>query len=134
MTSKRSVPDLKPKLPDALVVLAVLALGVLTALFAYSGMGQSDTLTATVKHRGEVVAQVELWKLTEEKTVTVDGTYHLTVTMDQEGVCVSHSDCPGQDCVHTGKIARAGQSIVCLPEQVTVTLEGKTSDADVALG
>ena len=37
---------------------------------------------------------------------------------------VAESDCPGQDCVHTGTITRAGQSIVCLPEQVVVQLTG----------
>ena len=81
-----------------------------------------------------MVAQVPLSSLTEEKTVTIDGTYHLTVTLDKTGAAVTESDCPGQDCVHTGRITRAGQSIVCLPEQVVVTLEGKTSSADVVLG
>ncbi len=54
--------------------------------------------------------------------------------MDSGGVCVVHSDCPGQDCVHTGRITRSGQSIVCLPEQVVIQLTGGTSDADVVLG
>ena len=72
--------------------------------------------------------------LTEEKKITIDGQYHLTVTLTRDGVSVTESDCPGQDCVHTGRITRAGQSIVCLPEQVIVTLEGKTSAPDVVLG
>ena len=38
------------------------------------------------------------------------------------------------DCVHTGRITRSGQSIVCLPEQVVIQLTGGTSDADVVLG
>ena len=37
---------------------------------------------------------------------------------------MTDSDCPTQDCVHTGAISRAGQSIVCLPAQVVVHLEG----------
>ena len=43
---------------------------------------------------------------------------------DGNGLRVSSSDCPTQDCVHTGTITRAGQSIVCLPEQVVVQLTG----------
>ena len=133
MTSKRSQPDLKPKPLDALVVLAVLLLGVAAAWFTYGGQN-SDALTATVKHRSQVVAQVPLSSLTEEKTVTIDGTYHLTVTLDKTGAAVTESDCPGQDCLHTGRITRSGQSIVCLPEQVIVTLEGKAPSPDVVLG
>ena len=109
----------------------LLAVG--TALLAYGGKGEGS-LTATVKHRGQVVAQVELSSLPGEKTIAIDGTYHLTVILDKTGAAVTDSDCPGQDCVHTGRITRAGQSIVCLPEQVVVTLEGKTPSADVILG
>ena len=133
MTSKRSQPELKPKPLDALVALAVVLLAVGAAWLSYGGRGEGS-LTATVKHRGQVVTQVELSSLTEEKTVTVDGAYHLTIALDKTGAAVTDSDCPGQDCVHTGRITRAGQSIVCLPEQVIVTLEGKTPSADVILG
>ena len=43
---------------------------------------------------------------------------------------------PTRDCVHTGAISRAGQSIVCLPAQVVVHLEGASApDApDVIVG
>ena len=133
MSSARSKPDLKPKPMDALVVIIVVAFAVMTAAFVY-GQNRGETLTATVKHRGQVAAQVALSTLTEEKKITIDGQYHLTVTLTKDGVSVTESDCPGQDCVHTGCITRAGQSIVCLPEQVVVTLEGKTSAPDVVLG
>lgn len=133
MSSARSKPDLKPKPMDALVVIIVVAFAVMTAAFVY-GKNRGETLTATVEHRGQVAAQVALSTLTEEKKITIDGQYHLTVTLTRDGVSVTESDCPGQDCVHTGRITRAGQSIVCLPEQVIVTLEGKTSAPDVVLG
>ena len=53
------------------------------------------------------------------------------------GVRVEESDCPTQDCVHTGTITRAGQSIVCLPARVIIRLEGGTADKhapDVVIG
>ena len=118
---------------DALVVLFVIILAVVIAVFIYGKSGEA-ALTATVKQRGETVAQVALDTLAEDKIITVDGKYHLTVTLTKDGAAVTESDCPGQDCLHTGRITRAGQSIVCLPEQVIVTLEGKTPSADVILG
>ena len=65
MTSKRSQPELKPKPLDALVVLAVLLLAAAAAWLSYGGRS-GDALTATVKHRSQVVAQVPLSSLTEE--------------------------------------------------------------------
>ena len=46
------------------------------------------------------------------------------------GIRVALSDCPTQDCVHTGIIDRSGQSIVCLPARVIIRLEGGQRDPD----
>ena len=48
----------------------------------------------------------------------------------QTGLCVAASDCPTQDCVHTGTITRSGQSIVCLPARIIVRLEGGEPDVE----
>ena len=74
-----------------------------------------------------------MYKRQEERTYTSNG-YTLRVAFGPESAQVTVSDCPTQDCVHMGEITRGGQSIVCLPEQVVVTLEGKTPSADVILG
>lgn len=133
MTSGRSKPDLKPKPLDLVVVLFIILLAAGIAFFVYRTGGEGD-LTATVKHRGEVVAQVPLRTLTGEKEISVDGKYHLVITVTGSGVSVAESDCPGGDCLRTGQITKAGQSIVCLPEQVIVTLEGSAPSPDVILG
>ena len=103
-----------------------------------SGRSFSETgcsaVTVTITHRGALIQTIRLTGLTETKTVAIDGDYHLEIQVDSGGVCVTRSDCPGQDCVHTGRITRSGQSIVCLPEQVVIQLTGGTSDADVVLG
>lgn len=117
-------PKLRPTWWDGAVSALVAALAVLSAVWYYGGLESSGPLTATILHRGQVVQTVRLDRLTEELTVPVEGIYHLTVTLDKTGVRVAESDCPGQDCVHTGTITRAGQSIVCLPEQVVVQLTG----------
>lgn len=128
-------PKLRPTWWDGAVAALVAALAVLSAVWYYGGLESSGPLTATILHRGQVVQTVELDRLTEEMTVTVEGDYHLTILLDRDGVRVAESDCPGQDCVHTGVITRAGQSIVCLPEQVVVQLSGGGSGGpDAVLG
>lgn len=124
MRMRASSPKLRPTWWDGLAAAIVAALAIFTAAWYYGGLARSGPLTATILHRGQVVQTVRLDRLTEELTVPVEGTYHLAVTLDKTGVRVAESDCPGQDCVHTGTITRAGQSIVCLPEQVVVQLTG----------
>ena len=127
-------PKLRPTGWDAIVALAVLLLAIGTAVVFYGGLGSSGHVTATVTHKGKVVDKVILSALNEEKTVTIDGTYHLTIALTEEGVQVTESDCPTQDCVRTGVISRPGQSIVCLPEQVVVRLDGEGDGPDIILG
>lgn len=135
MRMRPSSPKLRPTWWDGAVAALMAALAVLSAVWYYGGLESSGPLTATILHRGQVVQTVRLDRLTEELTVLVEGTYHLTVTLDKTGVRVAESDCPGQDCVHTGTITRAGQSIVCLPEQVVVQLSGGgTGGPDAVLG
>lgn len=134
MRMRASSLKLRPTWWDGAVAALVAALAVLSAVWYYGGLESSGPLTATILHRGQVVQTVRLDRLTEELTVLVEGDYHLTVTLNKTGVRVCESDCPGQDCVHTGTITRAGQSIVCLPEQVVVQLSGGGSGPDAVLG
>lgn len=58
---------------------------------------------------------------------------HMTVHIKDGYVWVTDSDCRDGTCEHTGKISRAGQSIVCLPNNVVITINGK-GDLDWELG
>ena len=44
------------------------------------------------------------------------------IRIEEGTVYMEEADCPGQDCVKQGKISRGGQSIVCLPNKVTVEI------------
>ena len=135
MTSTPSPPSLRPKPLDALVAAAVVALAVVTALLFYGPRTGAGQLTAVITQHGQTVRTVALTGLDKELVIPLDdGTYHLTVRVSGDAAYIADSDCPGQDCVHTGAITRAGQSIVCLPAQVVVSLVSTSSDVDAVLG
>jgi len=97
----------------------------------------SSSLTAVVSAGGQETDRVRLASLSgaQERTYSSNG-YTLTVRFSPDGVAVETSDCPNQDCVHTGTISRAGQSIVCLPARISIQLTGQSGsgDADVVIG
>lgn len=134
MTTNASRPELKFNRYDAVVAAIVALLAVAVALWFYLPKTQSGELTVVISTGGEETERVKLNSFTET-TVTHNG-YTLRITADGSGVRVADSDCPTQDCVHTGTITRAGQSIVCLPAQVVVHLEGAASAGtpDVIVG
>ena len=134
MTTNSSRPELKFNRYDAVVAAIVALLAVAVALWFYLPKTQSGDVTVVISTGGRETQRVALKDFTGT-TVSHNG-YTLTVSADGDGVWVADSDCPTQECVHTGHIRRAGQSIVCLPAQVVIHLEGAApADApDVIVG
>lgn len=127
----KSFPELRPRWPDAVVVAAVVLLAVTCAWLIWRGTEQGRALEAVVSVDGTEAFTTPLTGLTRvERTVQANG-YTLKIILTDKEVWVEGSDCPTQDCVHTGHISRSGQSIVCLPARVTVRLVGGTGEPDV---
>ena len=122
----RRSPELRPTVWDGLTALAVAALAVLCGLALRGGGDPGGDLTAVVSIDGAEVERIDLAREDGERTYSHNG-YTLTVELRPDGapgLRVTASDCPTQDCVHTGAITRAGQSIVCLPARIILQLEG----------
>ena len=122
-------PKLRPGIWDALVALTVAVLAVACAWTVWGGQDESGALTAVVRVDG---VETERLALEEAERTIQAGGYTLRLRLTETEVWVESSDCPTQDCVHTGHISRSGQSIVCLPARVIVRLEGgETVDTGV---
>ena len=122
-------PKLRPGIWDALVALTVAVLAVACAWTVWGGQSENGALTAVVSVDG---VETERLALEEAERTIQAGGYTLRLRLTETEVWVESSDCPTQDCVHTGHISRSGQSIVCLPARVIVRLEGgETVDTGV---
>ena len=78
--------------------------------------------------------RIETLDLNKDQKVSIDGNYHNTVTVSGGKVAITASDCPGEDCVHSGAITAPGRSIVCLPNGVEVRVVGQSADVDFVVG
>ena len=116
---------------DALACGAVLVCALVLMLLLARGAG-AENAQVTVSQNGETVWQVHL--AGTESTFAVAGDYPLTVAVSGGKVWIAESTCPGGDCVARGTISRPGESIVCLPARVTVSITGGSGSADVIVG
>ena len=106
---------------DGLVALAVAAFALFLLYLFRPAPG--NFLTATVVLNNEVIAQYPLSSLSEPVTLYLEELdYPLTIQAERGRIRISESSCPGEDCVHTGWLTRAGQSAVCLENRVSVTV------------
>lgn len=129
---KRS-PKLRPSAWDGVIAALVLAAAI-AGFAAWGGSGGTNDLTVVVTVDGAEAERIALSDFPDEPLAVSANGYTLylspgsTADSTAAGICVSASDCPTQDCVHTGTITRGGQSIVCLPARVIVALEGASPD------
>lgn len=112
-----------PKRRTDLIVIGSL---LLLALALYLLIG------ATRRQGGEVVVRVD-GVVTEHHALSADGIYPLNggsnVLVIADGQAwLSDANCPDLLCVKQGKVRYTGQTIVCLPNRLTVTVEGGESN------
>lgn len=115
---------LKSHRNDMLLVAALLVLGGALALFLY----------VTRETGGYVSVQIDGETITEfpigDNVRVVLGTGEHTNTLVIEGgtARVVEASCPDQICVRQGAVRYAGESIVCLPHRLVITVEGGQMD------
>lgn len=117
---------------DLLAMALVLVLAAGLSLLFWSRALAAEQVVVQIYQDGELVREVSL---EQDQTFTLSGDYHNTVTIENGRIAVTHSDCPGGDCVRSGWIGSAGQAVICLPNRVELRVVGAGGDGvDLALG
>lgn len=110
------------KLLLAGILLAALALTVLGWQRLRDG---TTSLQASIRTQGRLVRSVALAAAGGQAVYDIPGKLGTTrIEVDGARVHVLQAPCPNQLCVRQGWIARAGESLVCVPGEVVVRIEG----------
>lgn len=118
---------------DLLLLAAALVFG---AVLAAVLLLRSPGGTVQVRVAGAVTAG---YLLDVDASYTVTGANGGTnlLVIEDGAARIEEASCPDGVCVHTGRIRRNGQSIVCLPNQVVVEIVSETensSGVDITAG
>ena len=121
-------PKLSPQKGDFLAVALVIVIAALTIL-AYLPKHHSAS-TVQIFQDGQPVRELSL---SADETFLITGSYTNEISIRDGKAAITASDCPGEDCVHSGWINTPGRSIVCLPNRVEIRIAGD-SDVDFIVG
>lgn len=118
---------------DAVIIACAVALALLLWAGFYVVPRGNQDLIAVVRVDSKELARLPVTgqALSEEKVQLPGGV--ATVSYGQGKVRVEPLDdhiCPNGICWKTGWVSRSGQSIVCVPNHMTITLEGATDEVD----
>ena len=115
------------KKADIILFICLILIGGALSYLAFSGSSTGDLVV--VKVNGEIYGK---YSLSKDRTITGNRNGHMNkITIKGGKVQVSKSSCKNQICVKQGSISTTHQSIVCIPNRVVVSIEGKGGEYDV---
>lgn len=100
-----------------LIAAVLLAAALLWFVTAPGGTGAWVVVT----HDGQEVGR---YPLSEDMTVTFGGEDYNVLLIANGRACISEANCGDHTCVRTGEVFREGETIVCLPHKLIVTVVG----------
>ena len=108
---------------DLLLAAVLLLLGGALALFLW--LTRQTGGPVTVRIDGELVMELPLSEDTQ--IVLGEGEHTNTLVIRDGKAQVVEASCPDRICVRQGAVQYAGESIVCLPHKLVITVRGGAS-------
>lgn len=103
---------------DIIVISAVLIFSLFLVLGVF--LTREEGSIAVVEVDGEVFGK---YPLTSDGVFSLNGGTNILV-IENGAAYLNYSDCPDHVCERTGKIRHVGESIICLPNRLSVTVKG----------
>ena len=107
---------------DIIVISAILLVSLLTLLIVT--LTKKEGSTVVVEINGVKVSEYSLFQSGE---YSLNGGTNVLVIENGEAY-LNYSDCPDHTCERTGKIKYVGQSIICLPNKINISIKGDTDE------
>ena len=111
---------LKAHRNDVLLTAALLRLGGALALFLWLTRQAGGTVSVQIDGK----AAMELPLGEDAQIVLGEGDHTNTLVIKDRTARVVEASCPDRICVGQGTIQYAGESIVCLPHRLVITVQG----------
>lgn len=119
---------LRKKKRDILLLAVLLIMG---AFFYVLICFKGDGAAVEVLVDGKVIAG---YSLSEKGTYEIEGTNGSNILIIENGSAyMFDADCPDKLCVHMGKISKAGEAIICLPNKIVVRVAMNTTFSENGL-
>lgn len=120
-TGSRPAPTGKAGKKQDLLLIAVILGAACLIYLAYSFFFSAPAAYAEVSVDGQVKERLDL---SRDTSFTITGKNGGTnrIEVKDGGISVTEASCPDKVCVHTGTIRRTGETIVCLPNRLIITI------------
>lgn len=112
---------------DIILIGTIILLALLSAILIRGVHSEAGT-AVSVAVDGQVISVYPLFS-DREVSIAAYGGRHCTMRISGGQVSMIYAECPDKICVHHAPILHVGESIICLPGRVVLTIVGDDPDA-----
>lgn len=112
---------------DLVLIIGIAIVAIVAIIFLLWYRKEGSKVIISV--RGQVYKELNL---SEDQVIEIkdDEDDHTNILEIKDGYAsMLEANCPDRLCVHQKSISKEGESIVCLPHQVIITIEGRESSS-----
>lgn len=120
------------RIADIFICAAVLLSAVLFIIAGAKGSGEGAV--AQIRINSEIQMEIDLTEVSQPYDIDVEGELNAVIHIEKGAVYFKESECEDKICIHTGRLTQAGDSAVCLPARISVTVTGGGTVLDEVAG
>ena len=106
------------KKADIIIIAVILLIAVIFIL----PIKNTQNITAEIIVDGTLEHSINLNDISEEYTLELKN--GIIISADKNEISVISSDCYGKNCINCGRLTKAGDMAVCIPNKTVIRLSG----------
>lgn len=112
---------MKKYIADILIITIILIVSLFWIIYNKSGYrDDADSKEINVYVDGDLYGT---YRIDIDDTIDIDSEYgHNTLSVKDNKVCMTDSDCDNNSCINMGAISHSYESIICIPNRVVVEI------------
>ena len=118
---------------DAVLIAVILLAAAAVLVFSAAGATDGEAF-ARIEKDGETIHYFRLSEDLSYREYEIGGDIPVTVAAEKGAIWFLRSECPDHLCVRFGKLSKSGDTAVCLPARVSVSVEGEKKAVDAVTG
>lgn len=104
-----------------IIFIAICVVLIATAFIFFNAISLKAGREVVIEEGNEVFGT---YPLSEDMTIEVPGILGVsTVVIENGEVYMKNSPCPNKVCINMGKISKTGNTIICIPNRIYITIK-----------
>lgn len=112
----------------------ILLLSLFIVINFFIKIKNTTQIIAIIEQDKQEIYRVNLSNVKEPYIINIDAKYPTKILIESGKISFFEPTCPDKICKHYGKLSQPGQVAICLPDKISIRIDGKSKTIDSITG